>query len=64
VNEYRRWGVTGVTVTAEWQTAGDLRVCPICASREGKIYTLDEVEGMIPVHPNCRCFITPLISNS
>jgi SPP1 gp7 family putative phage head morphogenesis protein len=64
VNEFRRWGVTGVTVIAEWQTAGDLRVCPICASREGKIYTLDEVEGMIPVHPNCRCFITPLISNS
>jgi SPP1 gp7 family putative phage head morphogenesis protein len=61
INEYRRWGVTGVIVLAEFQTAGDERVCSICASMEGNLYTLDEAEGLIPVHPLCRCIILPII---
>jgi SPP1 gp7 family putative phage head morphogenesis protein len=61
VQEFRRWGVKGVYIMAEWKTAGDLQVCPICASNEGQVYTLDEVEGMIPAHPNCRCCIVPVI---
>ena len=48
-----------VLMQAEWSTAGDDRVCPECASLEGKVYTLDEIEGLIPVHPNC--FIDPQI---
>jgi SPP1 gp7 family putative phage head morphogenesis protein len=53
IQEYRNWGVLGIRVLAEWVTAGDDRVCDVCASLEGKKFTLDEVEGMIPVHPNC-----------
>jgi SPP1 gp7 family putative phage head morphogenesis protein len=60
VQEYRRWGVQGVTVLAEFQTAGDERVCIVCASMEGNVYTLDEAEGLIPVHPQCRCIILPI----
>lgn len=59
IQEYRNWGVVGVQVQAEWKTAGDDRVCPICASMEGNIYTLDEIEGMIPAHPQCRCIALP-----
>ena len=36
----------------------DDRVCPICAACEGKVYTLDEAEGMI------RHRIVLLISDS
>jgi SPP1 gp7 family putative phage head morphogenesis protein len=60
VQEYRNWGLSGVKVQAEWSTAG-FNVCPDCASMEGKIFTLDQIEGMIPRHPNCRCMILPVL---
>ncbi len=53
IQEYRNWAVEGVTVMAEWSTAGDDRVCDKCASLEGKIFTLDEIEPLIPLHPQC-----------
>jgi len=58
IGEYRNYGIAGVKVKAEWVTAG-FNVCPKCQSNEGKIYTLDEIEGMIPFHPNCRCMALP-----
>jgi len=67
IQEYRNAGVLGIKVLAEWATAGDNRVCPQCAwlssstTRYGfGIYDLDTIEGMIPVHPNCRCIALPL----
>lgn len=57
IQEYRNWGVIGVQVLAEWKTAGDDKVCEFCSSMEGKTFTLDEIEPMIPAHPNC--FIDP-----
>ena len=59
INTYREAGVEGVSVLAEWSTAGDDRVCSICESLEGKVFTLDEIEGMIPAHPQCRCVAIP-----
>lgn len=65
IQEYRNWGVEGVNVEAEWVTAGDSKVCPICEkiAKGGKnkdgVYSLDEVENMLPVHPNCRCSTIP-----
>jgi len=61
INEYRNWAVEGVTVQAEWMTAGDDRVCIRCADLQGQIFTLDEAEGMLPLHPNCRCVCLPHI---
>jgi len=52
VQEYRDAQVEGVKVKAEWSTAG-VGVCPICASLEGEIFTVDKIENMIPAHPNC-----------
>lgn len=67
VNEFKNWGIIGVRVLAEWRTAGDGRVCDICKRIARKdngygsgVYLLDQVEGMIPVHPQCRCIIIPL----
>lgn len=61
IQEYRNWGVLGITVKGEWKTAGDDRVCERCSSLEGKIFTLDEIEPMIPLHPQCRCIALPYI---
>ena len=53
IQEYRNWALEGVYVKGEWKTAGDARVCEKCAELEGHIYTLDEIEPMIPLHPQC-----------
>lgn len=52
-------GIEGVTLEVEWQTAGDDRVCARCNAMAGKVYTLAEARGMIPLHPNCRCAWVP-----
>lgn len=43
---------------AEWQDAGDQKVCSECHSRNGQVYRLDEIP---PKHQNCRCRIKPVI---
>lgn len=60
VQEMRNFGVAGVSVQVEFRTAGDDRVCDICAGLQGQRYTLEEIEGMLPVHPNCRCKAFPI----
>lgn len=59
IQEYRNWGLLDIVVKGEWWTAGDDRVCERCAALQGKIFTLDEIEPMIPLHP--LCFIDPQI---
>ena len=61
IQEYRNFGVLGVHVVAELRTAGDAKVCVECSSLEGRQFSLDEAEGIIPVHPNCRCCTIPVI---
>lgn len=58
---FRQAGIDGVIVKAEWVTAGDSRVCERCEALEGKIFKIDEIENMIPLHPNCRCSAAPAI---
>jgi SPP1 gp7 family putative phage head morphogenesis protein len=59
IQMYRDAGIVGVKVLAEWLTAGDDRVCPICAPQEGVVYPLDVIENLIPAHPQCRCTTIP-----
>ena len=59
IQEMRNWGVEGVYAEVEFRTAGDNRVCSRCQALEGKVYTLDEAEGVIPVHIGCRCMMLP-----
>lgn len=60
IQEYRNWEVVGLVVQAEFMTAGDDRVCTQCEGLQGNVYTLDEIEKLIPVHPNCRCVALPV----
>lgn len=71
IETYRSWDVHGVNIKAEFSSARDNRVCPKCLEIEGqmedgkkKLYTLDEIEWMIPVHPQCRCIAIPVVVDS
>ena len=65
IQEYRNWAVEGVYIQAEWMTAGDDRVCNECWGQVGNgdlpggYYSLDVIEKMIPLHPQCRCIALP-----
>ena len=41
-----------------WIATKDERTCPVCASRHGRIYRLEEMVGTL--HPRCRCSISPV----
>ena len=58
---YEQLGLHGVSAQAEWTTARDAKVCPLCRPQEGKIYSLQEARGLIPRHPNCRCAWAPYV---
>jgi len=63
MQEYKNAGVAGVEVKAEWSTANDARVCRRCAGldydRTGKVWKIEEIEPLIPLHPQCRCAALP-----
>tara|TARA_Y100000034_G_C6879363_1_gene402664 strand:- start:311 stop:1885 length:1575 start_codon:yes stop_codon:yes gene_type:complete len=61
IAEMRAMGIEEVIVKAEWLTAGDNRVCPRCEGMEGQVFKLDEIEPLIPLHPNCRCVAIPIV---
>lgn len=52
-------GVEEIGVDVEWDIARGGNVCPKCASMGGKVFTVDEARGLIPMHPNCRCAWVP-----
>ena len=63
IQEYKNWGLVGVKVRAEWTTAGDARVCEECSKLQEKVYTLKEIEPMLPRHPQCRCIALPWVDD-
>jgi SPP1 gp7 family putative phage head morphogenesis protein len=58
---YEELGVQEVVAEVEWSTAEDDRVCPICASMGGTIFTVSEAHGILPIHPLCRCAWLPVV---
>jgi SPP1 gp7 family putative phage head morphogenesis protein len=58
---YEELGVQELGLQAEWSTAGDDRVCEECHPMEGKVFSVDQARGMIPLHPNCRCTWLPFL---
>lgn len=45
LNRFEQAGVGTVTVRAEWATAGDRRVCPICQTLEGRTMSVEEARS-------------------
>ena len=44
---------------AEWSTAGDDLVCPLCEPLEGIVMSIKDARDMLPRHTNCRCMWIP-----
>ena len=59
LQEYKNWGAVGVSVKAEFITAGDNRVCAQCANLEGSVFKIEDAWKIIPVHAQCRCAWIP-----
>lgn len=63
LNSYRDAGLSGVSADVEFATADDDEVCPECEELEGNVYSIDDADGVIPVHPNCRCSWLPVVGD-
>jgi len=63
LNNYESFGVYEVKVLAEWSTAGDDRVCPICLPMEGIVVPTKEARGLLPRHAQCRCSWVPALAD-
>ena len=55
-DRYRQNGIDKVEFLAAW----DDRVCPECEGLHGKIFDLGDAPDL-PVHPQCRCTLAPVI---
>lgn len=53
----RQLGVDSVTALVEWDASSD--ACPKCAELDGDVMTLEDAEGLIPIHPYCVCAWVP-----
>lgn len=63
IERYRDIGINEVEADVEFVTAGDEKVCPECSSLSGKVFKLDDILFLIPVHPNCRCSTRPIAND-
>jgi SPP1 gp7 family putative phage head morphogenesis protein len=59
LNRYQDFGIEGVTGEVKIEVAGD--ACERCKAIVGKVMTIDEARGLIPIHPRCRCGFKPVI---
>lgn len=59
LDSFEKLGAEEIGIKAEWSTAGDDRVCQLCAPLDGVVIPIKEARGIIPRHPNCRCSFTP-----
>lgn len=59
LDAFENLGVENVGVAAEWSTAGDDRVCPLCQPLEGTVMPVKEARGLLPRHVQCRCAWIP-----
>lgn len=54
-------GIEDVGADVEFSDSGDDAVCPQCKNLNGKVYTIKQARGIIPVHPRCRCSWKPVV---
>ena len=47
-----------------WKVILDDRVCDKCLAKSENIYEFHEIRDEIPLHPNCRCRLEPLVEVS
>jgi SPP1 gp7 family putative phage head morphogenesis protein len=56
---FKKMGLEELGLMAEWRATPDPRTCEDCEDLDGTVMSIDEAEGMLPLHPNCRCAWLP-----
>lgn len=59
----RARSMQGAVKALRWEATFDVRTCPVCGGRHGKVYSLSALPPM-PAHPNCRCVWIPVFGES
>jgi SPP1 gp7 family putative phage head morphogenesis protein len=52
---------TKVVEKVEWLITPDERLCPNCSTMDGEQFTLEQAQGLIPLHGGCRCTWIPIL---
>lgn len=60
LDSFDEGGITHVGAMVEWRTSGRPNVCPYCKANEGKVLTINDARGLIPLHPGCNCAWQPV----
>lgn len=58
---YEQAEVEEIVGFAEYRTAGDSHVCPVCAGYHGQRMSISRARDLLPQHPGCRCVAIPAI---
>ena len=53
-----KWQQDGF-LEVQWNATLEGGTCEHCKERDGRVYKLDQAHDLVPLHPNCRCFLTP-----
>jgi len=53
--------LSGVVEQVEYSVSPDERLCAICEPFDARVFKLEDSDGIIPQHPNCRCQWIPLL---
>lgn len=61
VAECIRMGYKEGQIFAEYIAGYDDRVCDECSRLHLQVFTLEEIRGLIPMHPQCRCTFVPIV---
>ncbi|MDD5510896.1 MAG: phage portal protein [Dehalococcoidales bacterium] len=46
---------------AEFMASMDERLCEDCEAMDNETFTLDDCQGILPLHPSCRCCWLPVV---
>jgi SPP1 gp7 family putative phage head morphogenesis protein len=53
LESFAHHGVTQVEADVEWEAG--INACPKCTAMAGRIFTIAEAMGLIPLHVHCKC---------
>ena len=53
-----KWQNEGVD-EVQWNARLEANTCEHCKERDGRVYKIKQARDSVPLHPNCRCFLTP-----
>lgn len=53
-----KWQSEGVD-EVQWNARLESNTCEHCKERDGRVYKIKQARDSVPLHPNCRCFLTP-----